>query len=32
MNNEEWIVKIQEQLDEIIKLQEELIKLMKGNK
>ena len=32
MNNEEWIVKIQEQLDEIIKLQEELIKTMKGEK
>ena len=30
MNNEEWIVKIQKQLDEIIKLQEELIKTMKG--
>lgn len=30
MNNEEWLVKIQEQLDEIIKLQEELIKTMKG--
>ena len=30
MTNEEWINKIQKQLDEIIKLQEELIKTMKG--
>ena len=32
MTNEEWIIKIQKQLDEIIELQKELIKTMKGEK